>query len=401
MGALSCKEEPNEAPSVTINAPGPDAIVTVGDSLSVSISVSDDVEVSALNLSLLNEEQQPIVTENISINEQQKEVLIAFVIDDLTIPSGDYVLLATVYDAELSSKASIPLKMKEAKRKLLNYVLWSGTQVSTLNNEFNHLSSTGIDETIQNIQIKHSERGYLLHTEGQKLQYRDVITNEKIWSSSEISSQKVITASAYHYDRFFTYVFDEAGSVYKVDNLGRIVIEKAKWLHPFMYTNERINEVLSFGDESLRFLNKNTLEVNSISTPIPSPQLVFSNEFGDVFIYSNFEGRAELFSSQEAPFRSFDKANVLLDALGPVSKAVAAGTDQFLLDNGIIWSVRGSTVERVAGLNSGARDFVIDRSSGELIVLYSDVIVRYTSSGPVELGRNSDGYHGLALLYNF
>jgi len=401
MGVHSCKEEPDEAPRVVINTPRPDALVTAGDTLSLSISVSDDIKVTSLNISLLNEEQQPVVSDNISINEPEKEVLFAFVIDDLTLSSGEYVLLVTAYDAEHSSKASVALRIKEARQELLNYVLWSGQEVATLSEKFELLSSVSIDEEIKSLQVKHSERGYLLHTEGLKLQYRDAITNEKIWSSNEISSQKSIEVSAFHFDRFFTYMFDESGSVYKVDNLGRIVIEKSKWLHPVLYTDERLNEVLSFGSENMRALNKGNLEVTAVSTTIPSPKLVFSNEYGDLSIYSNFNGHAELFSSRETPFRTFKKANVLLDDLGTVVKAMAAGQSQFMLENGTLWLVQGSSVERVDGLTQGIRDFTVDRSNGELILLKDEALVRHTSNGEVMLYKNDKGYQGVTPLYNF
>lgn len=119
---ISCrKEEDTQAPTVTITSPVQGTQYDVLDILTVTIQVSDNSELSRVDLQLLNNDMAPVLpvsSHNASGTEQTLNIV--YSLDDVRMETGSYYFEATAYDVAGNTErafvqvnvTAIPLRMK-------------------------------------------------------------------------------------------------------------------------------------------------------------------------------------------------------------------------------------------------------------------------------------------------
>lgn len=108
-----CRKEPeNEPPHITIIAPTENFSFTVPDTLSITVSFSDDHAVRQLTATLLDHNNIPVV-QGVSATTAADQGTITLELPVLAeqLESGTYKILATASDDELSSRQILPVHL--------------------------------------------------------------------------------------------------------------------------------------------------------------------------------------------------------------------------------------------------------------------------------------------------
>lgn len=117
----ACRKEPaNEAPQITITLPAEGTSITVPDTLMVTLQASDDIGLSQLAVSLLDQNQVPVgISASRTVSGKSATVTLALPIVSEQLPSGSYTLYATAYDGSLTGNdflnvhlSAVPLRVR-------------------------------------------------------------------------------------------------------------------------------------------------------------------------------------------------------------------------------------------------------------------------------------------------
>lgn len=117
----ACKKEPgNEAPHITITAPAEGSSCAVPDTLVITLEASDDIGLTQVAVSLLDQDQIPAgPSASRTVSGKNISVSLAMPILSEQLPSGDYTLYATAYDGNLIGNdfqtlhvSAVPLRVR-------------------------------------------------------------------------------------------------------------------------------------------------------------------------------------------------------------------------------------------------------------------------------------------------
>ena len=119
LGACK-KDEVNEAPHVTITSPYEGSSLSVPDTLLVTVEARDDYGLEQISVTLLDQNNIPVVNGvGTSASGTSTTVTLALPIISEHLVSGDYKILATATDGELSGKdvrtlhvSAVPLRLR-------------------------------------------------------------------------------------------------------------------------------------------------------------------------------------------------------------------------------------------------------------------------------------------------
>ena len=102
LAAISCKKKNQSSPVVTLNAPANGSTFTVGDTIPVSGTITDNIPIENIGITLLNDQYQP-ASVGTSFSEGGKTTISfndTYVVNDLQLASGTYYISLSAYDGE-------------------------------------------------------------------------------------------------------------------------------------------------------------------------------------------------------------------------------------------------------------------------------------------------------------
>ena len=147
---ISCrKEEDTQAPAVTITSPAQGTQYDVLDVLTVTVQVSDNAELSRVDLQLLNNDMAPVLpVSSHSATGTEQTLNIVYALDDVRMESGTYYFEATAYDVAGNTErtfvqvyvTAIPLRLKNV---VAVYTSPGNVNVMLIDSAWN-LSSLGV-----------------------------------------------------------------------------------------------------------------------------------------------------------------------------------------------------------------------------------------------------------------
>jgi len=128
MGALlmhSCKSELEDAPPViTIQAPYANSTYQAGDTISLSATFSDDIQLQLVRVVLIDKEGKPVLTPFEIVSPPNPFHLnLEYPIDDISLASGTYELKFQAEDASKLTNQFLPIQVSEVPREFRNPVL--------------------------------------------------------------------------------------------------------------------------------------------------------------------------------------------------------------------------------------------------------------------------------------
>lgn len=393
----SCQDPENESPTINIISPKAGARAVAGDTLAVELEVQDDEEVLSVTLSLLDRDLQPVETKSIAVNAAEKQVRTAFPISDPSLRDDEYVLLATAFDTEQSTKASVSISLNQADRKLSHYLIWSDNRVTTYNPFFSEVSTAQLQSSVQHIEVKHAEQAYVVLLENGLLQYRNLITNERIWSSNEFSENTKV--SHFTSDRFSCYLLTTNGTLEKRDNLGRLRSTSNETAQPLLYTSDLVEELVTVGNGKITNFDKELNGSSSYTTSI-NPSFLYTDPKRFLYAYNTNDGDGSIYRAR-FPYIQFEQTPSIGMDIGSVSHIVATETKQYLLQDNAVLELASGELSTFAQLNATGQMLVIDEISQKLWVLMPNVLLDYSTNPPVEKLSGSSSLKGMALVYNY
>jgi hypothetical protein len=130
---FSCKKKDTDTPVIIINSPYENQSFTVFDSISVSAIITDNLQITSIDMVLTDENFVPVLkTYSYYPNKSYFELRTSYILDDINLPSGNYYLLIKASDGNNSKNRYVKLLINETPKRL-KYIAVITKSGSTIN----------------------------------------------------------------------------------------------------------------------------------------------------------------------------------------------------------------------------------------------------------------------------
>ncbi|MCD6366083.1 MAG: hypothetical protein J7L46_00940 [Bacteroidales bacterium] len=187
------KDPPDTPPVVTIDFPGANSSFNVIDTVNFKVRITDDEDILNLKVSLVNNAFTPEGNpQSWSINLRSATINDFFLINQPSLPSGNYYLVFEVTDNRDYTKKFVPVTLNGIPKKLMNVILFTAnSQTSTI--EILDTALQSINSIIFNSQFQdgmassYQQNIFYLSQNGQ-LSVLDAETQGYYWSESNLNT---------------------------------------------------------------------------------------------------------------------------------------------------------------------------------------------------------------------
>ena len=280
----ACNESDDLPPTIEILAPVTNSGFIAGDTIPLTLQVEHETLVKSVTVILYNDAQEPVSSLSKLIDEKEQRTLLGFPLDDPSLESGNYVLLAIAYAENTSAKSSVAISIEQAERKLEQILVWSSQRVFSYTDDGALINSISTESPIKDLYARHREKAYLVLLENGIVQYRDIASHDKLWTSSNLLGQGSVSFTNWAVDQQFVFAQTATNEVYKIDNVGRVISKKNGWFHSMAVTHKGIEHIISVSDNKLRITSKNTLQSADLSVSNMSASALTLDNLGNAFI---------------------------------------------------------------------------------------------------------------------
>lgn len=130
----ACKKKDDIHPTVKINSPSSGQSFTVGDTIPVSATISDDKQITSVTVRLLNSGNIPVASSvTVPVSANSYTLNIQFIIDNLYLETGNYTIAVVASDEHTETNAFVSIHLNELPKERIGiYVLSSSNNSSFL-----------------------------------------------------------------------------------------------------------------------------------------------------------------------------------------------------------------------------------------------------------------------------
>ena len=274
---FGCRPEVNSLPEISIQQPRANEVFSTGDTLSMHLALSDDKMVTSYHAALLNDKDETVASMSEAVNEMSKEVKVGFPIEPVYLPSGDYVLLVTVFDDEESSVASVAIELRRGVKKLEYFLTLSDGNVSLVDETFFTITSHQFNEPIKSIKSDHRNKSYFVHFESGSLANYDMFSHDLTWRTDDNSDPKRRTVKDFYVGKELSYLLGEDLQLVSVDLYGRQAAKATMGNVGQIYSEYDWHDVLAFTTSIIRLDAEHLGQLSYVSPQIPLEFLCGSN----------------------------------------------------------------------------------------------------------------------------
>ena len=187
------KDPPDTPPVVTVDFPAPNSSFDVIDTVNFKVRITDDENIISLKVSLVDDAFTPVEnSQSWSINLRAATINDIFLINQPSLPSGNYYLVFKATDNRDYTKKFVPVTLNGIPKKLTNVILFTtNSQSSTidiLDSTFQSVNSIIFNNQFQDgIASSYQQNIFYLNKNGQ-LSVFDASTQDYYWSESNLNT---------------------------------------------------------------------------------------------------------------------------------------------------------------------------------------------------------------------
>lgn len=187
------KDPPDTPPTVTIDYPSANSLFDVIDTIPFKVRITDDENILSLKVSLVDDVFTPTgEQQSWSINLRSATINDFFLINQSSLPTGDYFLVFEAIDARDNTKKFVPVTLTGIPKKLENTILFTTNgQTSTIDILDTGLQSTNtivFSSLFQDGMVSSYQQNIFYLGQNGQLSVYDAATQSYYWSESNLNS---------------------------------------------------------------------------------------------------------------------------------------------------------------------------------------------------------------------
>ena len=187
------KDPPDTPPTITVDFPSANATFSVVDTINFKVRITDDENISSLKVSLVDDASTPTGDQQTwPINLRSTTINDNFIINQPSLPSGNYYIEFKATDNRDYTKKFVPVTLNGIPKKLLNTVLFStNNQTSTIeifDTLLQSVNSIVFNSVFQDGTVSSYQQNIFYLSQNGQLSVYDAPTQDYHWSVSGLNS---------------------------------------------------------------------------------------------------------------------------------------------------------------------------------------------------------------------
>lgn len=189
-----CHKDPHDTPPViTVDFPEPNASFDVIDTINFKVRITDDENIISLKVFLVDDAFTPIGnSQSRSVHLRATTINDIFLINQPSLPSGNYYLVFKATDNRNYTKKFVPITLNGIPKKLTNIILFTtNNQTSTINildTMFQPVNAIVSNSQFQDGMANSYQQNIFYLSKNGQLSVFDASTQDYYWSESDLNA---------------------------------------------------------------------------------------------------------------------------------------------------------------------------------------------------------------------
>jgi len=187
------KDPPDTPPVVTVDFPSANSTFNVIDTVNFKVRITDDEDILNLKISLQDDAFTPVGnSQNWSINLRSATINDFFLINQPSLPSGNYYLVFEVTDNRDYTKKFVPITLYGIPKRLTNVILFTTnsqtTSIEILDTALQSINSIIFNSQFQDGMASSYQQNIFYLSQNGQLSVLDAETQGYYWSESNLNT---------------------------------------------------------------------------------------------------------------------------------------------------------------------------------------------------------------------